>query len=214
MRLVFTRPLLRGKAGPVNHPRCDTVPHVPVAGGIMQNGRKAKPAAPFGASFSNLETTAMRLALFEPDIPQNAGALMRLAACLGIGLDIIEPCGFLLDDRRLRRAGMDYLEKLDLRRHESWSRFESVVSAATLRPRLLALTTSGEARHVDIDYRDDDILLVGRESEGLPDLIRESADARVVVPMVDGVRSLNVATAAAIVLGEALRQTRWRRGEK
>jgi len=144
----------------------------------------------------------MRLALFEPDIPQNAGAMIRLGACLGVGIDIIEPCGFLLDDRRLRRAGMDYLDLAEMRRHPSWQSFRS-----TLPGRLVLLTTTGKTRYTDFAFDSSDTLLVGRESGGVPADVHQAADARLVVPMRPDVRSLNVALAAAIVLAEALRQT-------
>ena len=144
----------------------------------------------------------VRLALYEPDIPQNAGSLMRLGACLGVGVDIIEPCGFLLSDRSLRRAGMDYLQHADIRRHESWLQFRDHFSG-----RLVLLTTSGHQRYSDFVFSADDTLMVGRESAGVPQAVHESADARLVIPMNTGLRSLNVAQAAAMVLGEALRQT-------
>lgn len=151
----------------------------------------------------------MRLALFEPDIPQNAGAMMRLAAGLGIALDLIEPCGFVLDDRRLRRSLLDYLQYLDWTRHPSWQAFERWREGRRPRPRLLALTVDGETAYTRQAYRDDDIVLVGRESAGLPSVVRQAVDARLRVPMAVGPRSLNVATAAAMVIGEGLRQTRW-----
>jgi len=154
----------------------------------------------------------MRLALFQPDIPQNAGAMMRLAACLDIGFDIIEPCGFVLDDRRLRRAGMDYCDGLDLCRHESWTAFESWRRDDTPPPRLIVLTTAADRAYVDFAFAAGDILLVGRESAGLPDTVHDAADARLAIPMAAGLRSLNVATAAAMALGEALRQTIWQEG--
>lgn len=144
----------------------------------------------------------MRLALFQPDIPQNAGALMRLAACLGVGLDIIEPCGFVLDDRRLRRAGMDYLDHLDWRRHPSWAAFLNDRGPG----RLLLLTTSAETVYTDIAYAGDDVLLLGRESAGVPNEVHAHADLRLKIPMVTHMRSINVAQAGAMVLGEALRQ--------
>ena len=144
----------------------------------------------------------MRLALFEPDIPQNTGALLRLGACLGVPVEIIEPCGFLLDDRRLRRAGMDYLDKVEMIRHSSWDAYR-----AALDGRLVLLTTTGELRYTDFAYRDTDSLLVGRESAGAPAALHEAAAARVRIPLRAGLRSLNVALAAAMVLGEALRQT-------
>ncbi len=145
----------------------------------------------------------MRLALFEPDIPQNSGAMMRLAAALGIGFDVIEPCGFVLDDRRLRRVAMDYLRFLDWRRYESWACF------CDQRPpgRLVLLTTRGELGHLEVAWRPDDTILVGRESAGVPDAVHRAADLKVVVPLRPPARALNVVTAAAIVLGEALRQT-------
>ncbi len=144
----------------------------------------------------------MRLALFEPDIPQNAGALLRLGACLGVPVDIIEPCGFLLDDRRLRRAGMDYLDSVDMTRHRSWHAYRDA-----LQGRLLLLTTSGDTAYSDFSFRADDNLLVGRESAGAPREVHEWAAARLAIPLRPGLRSLNVALAAAMVLGEALRQT-------
>jgi tRNA (cytidine/uridine-2'-O-)-methyltransferase len=144
----------------------------------------------------------MRLALFEPDIPQNCGTILRLAACFGVAVDIIEPCGFLWDDKRLRRAGMDYLAGAEIARHESWKDFE-----AQRRGRLLLLTTKGEASHLDLAFEEDDTLLLGRESAGVPDCIHQAATHRLRIPMRPGMRSLNVALAAAMVLGEALRQT-------
>lgn len=145
----------------------------------------------------------MRLALFEPDIPQNAGAMMRLAACLGVAMDLIEPCGFVLDDRRLRRAGLDYRHALDLTVHRSWAAFQAERAPG----RLVVLTTRDCLPYTDATFRPDDILMVGRESAGLPEAVHAAADLRVVIPMRPGLRSLNVATAAAMVLGEALRQT-------
>ena len=148
---------------------------------------------------------AMRLALYQPDIPQNTGAMLRLAACMGIGVDILEPCGFLLDDRRLRRSGMDYLDHVSVTRHSSWERFAT--ERETNHHRLLLLTTKGDTPYTGYRFETNDILLVGRESAGVPDDVHESADARLLIPMTEGVRSLNVALAAAMVLGEALRQT-------
>lgn len=145
----------------------------------------------------------MRLALYEPDIPQNAGAMMRLAACLSVPLDIIEPCGFRLDDRRLRRAGMDYLDRLELARHESWPDFTATLAGR----RLVLLTTAAAEAYPGFAFRPDDTLLVGRESAGVPEEVHRAAHARLRVPMAPGARSLNVALAAAMVLGEALRQT-------
>jgi tRNA (cytidine/uridine-2'-O-)-methyltransferase len=146
----------------------------------------------------------MRLALYQPDIPQNTGALMRLAACLGVALDLIEPAGFLLSDRRLKRAGMDYLEALELRRHRSWDAF---LEQRPPTARLILLTTRGPVPYHRFVFEREDILLLGRESAGVPEAVHEAADARLRVPMRQTARSLNVALAAAMVLGEALRQT-------
>jgi tRNA (cytidine/uridine-2'-O-)-methyltransferase len=153
----------------------------------------------------------MRLALFEPDIPQNAGSLLRLGACLGIGVDIIEPCGFLLTDRAFRRAGMDYLDLAQMRRHASWARFlaerEPPARESGPKGRLVLLTTRAAEPYTGFTFRPDDILLLGRESAGVPDEVHAAADARLVVPMQRQARALNVTQAAAMVLGEALRQT-------
>lgn len=145
----------------------------------------------------------MRLVLFEPDIPQNAGSLMRLAAGLGVPLDLIEPCGFVLDDRKLRRAGMDYIDQLDLVRHSSWTAYRGSAHPG----RLVLLTTRGAVPYTDFAFAPDDRIMVGRESAGVPDEVHESADARLVIPLKPPARSLNVALSAAMVLGEALRQT-------
>jgi tRNA (cytidine/uridine-2'-O-)-methyltransferase len=145
----------------------------------------------------------MRIALYEPDIPQNAGAVFRLAACLGVPVDVIEPCGFVLDDRRLRRVAMDYGAQTDILRHPSWADYV----AAGNDGRTILLTTAGDTAHTDFAFQSDDTLLLGRESAGVPDDVHRAADARLIVPMANGARSLNVVTAAAIVLGEALRQT-------
>ena len=149
----------------------------------------------------------MRLALYQPDIPQNTGAVLRLAACLGVGVDIIEPCGFLLDDRRMRRAGMDYLEAVDWCRHPGWDAFRAQLGSGDTNARLILLTTSAETFHHQFAFSPHDVLLLGRESAGVPPEVHAAADARIRVPMRPGLRSLNQATAAALVLGEALRQT-------
>jgi len=147
----------------------------------------------------------MRVALYEPDIPQNTGTILRLCACLGIAADIIEPAGFPTSDRAFRRAGMDYLDAVVIARHASWPDFESWRRGA--RHRLLLFTTAAPLSYLDYRYRADDILLFGRESAGVPEPIHAAADARLVIPMQGGLRSLNVAVAAAMALGEALRQT-------
>ncbi|RYC34091.1 tRNA (cytidine(34)-2'-O)-methyltransferase [Lichenibacterium minor] len=150
----------------------------------------------------------MRLALFQPDIPQNAGTLLRTCACLGVGADLVEPAGFPTADRNFRRAGMDYLDALDLRRHASFAAFEAWRAAKLPRRRLVLLTTAAEADYRDVAFRAGDVLMVGRESAGVPAEVHDAADLRLGVPMRPGFRSLNVAVAAAMVLGEALRQLR------
>lgn len=145
----------------------------------------------------------MRLALFQPDIPQNTGTLLRLAACLGVAVDIIEPCGFLFGDRHFRRAGLDYRNRAELSRYPSW---ESYVDQ---RPsgRLILLTTRASCGYTGFAFETDDTLLLGRETGGVPDQVHAAVAARLRVPMRAEARSLNVAVAAAMVLGEALRQT-------
>ncbi|MGQ0662511.1 MAG: tRNA (cytidine(34)-2'-O)-methyltransferase [Pseudomonadota bacterium] len=149
----------------------------------------------------------MRLALFEPDIPQNTGAMLRLAACLGVDVDVIGPLGFVWSDRRLRWAGMDYLEGVTVRRHASWTAFLAARGEGIRLGRLVLLTTAGDRAYTDFAFLPDDTLIVGRESVGAPAAVNDAADARLRIPMVPGRRSLNVAVAAALVLGEALRQT-------
>jgi tRNA (cytidine/uridine-2'-O-)-methyltransferase len=140
--------------------------------------------------------------LFEPDIPQNAATLIRACACLGVPVDIIEPCGFQLSDSRFKRAGMDYLELADVTRHVSWPSFRK-----NRRNRTVLVTPSAKQRFVDFRFRDSDILVLGRESVGFPDSIQNDVPDQVAIPMRPGLRSLNVALAGAMVLGEALRQT-------
>jgi tRNA (cytidine/uridine-2'-O-)-methyltransferase len=144
----------------------------------------------------------LRLAAYQPDMPQNTGAMLRLCACLGIGFDIIMPCGFVLDDARLRRVAMDYAAKADYMCHQSWNAF----AAQRGTRRLILLSTKAAQRYTDVMYQADDILLVGRESAGVPDDVHEAATMLVSVPLAAGARSLNVVTAAAMVAGEALRQ--------
>ncbi|MER2605297.1 MAG: TrmH family RNA methyltransferase [Siculibacillus sp.] len=147
----------------------------------------------------------LRLALYEPDIPQNTGTLLRTAACLGIAVDLIEPAGFAITDKNLRRAGLDYLDAAVLTRHTGWTAFDAARRAAGRR--LVLLTTAADTPHVDFAFRPNDVLMVGRESVGVPPSVHAAVDARVVVPMCPGRRSFNVAIAAAFVLGEALRVT-------
>jgi tRNA (cytidine/uridine-2'-O-)-methyltransferase len=146
----------------------------------------------------------MRIALFEPDIPQNTGTILRLCACLGIEAHIIEPAGFPTTDRAFRRAGMDYLDAVAIVRHASWHAFETWRRERG--GRLLLFTTAGTASYLDHRYRKDDVLLFGRESAGVPPEVHAAADARLVIRMRAGLRSLNVAMAAALASGEALRQ--------
>lgn len=149
----------------------------------------------------------MRIALYQPDIPQNAGTIMRMAACLGLAIDLIEPAGFDASNRSLKRAGLDYLQHLELVRHASWEDFEAWRKSANPLPRLVLLTTTADTAYTDFAFRTDDILMVGRESAGVPGAVHASVGARVKVPMRPGLRSLNVAVAAAMVTGEALRQS-------
>lgn len=147
----------------------------------------------------------MRLAVFQPDIPQNTGTMLRMAACLGVGVDMIGPAGFDISDRALRRAGLDYLDHVALTRHTSFDAFDT--ARAAMGARLVLLTTSGSQPYVNFAFQPGDVLLVGRESAGVPMHVHDAADARIIIPMKAGMRSLNVAVAAAMVLGEAARQT-------
>jgi tRNA (cytidine/uridine-2'-O-)-methyltransferase len=146
----------------------------------------------------------MHIALFQPDIAQNTGTILRMAACFGLDAHIIEPTGFPITDRAFRRAGMDYLDHVSLTRHASWSAFEAWRREQKLR--LVALTTKAATPYVDHAFCGTDILLLGRESAGLPDEVHAAADARLVIPMRADLRSLNVAMACAMVAGEAMRQ--------
>jgi tRNA (cytidine/uridine-2'-O-)-methyltransferase len=148
----------------------------------------------------------MQIALFQPDIPQNTGTILRLCACLDVQAHIIEPAGFPISDRHFRRAGMDYLDEVTIVRHDSWPKFEQWRSHGGYR--LILFTTRGASCYLDYRYGAADILLFGRESAGVPDDIASAADARLLIPIKPGLRSLNVAVACAMALGEALRQTR------
>jgi tRNA (cytidine/uridine-2'-O-)-methyltransferase len=202
------------------HPVCRTVPSLDVLekfgiGAITncfplkaqkaawQNPRRHDKEPPtYKTDSERCKGDFMRLALYQPDIPQNAGNILRLAACFGVGVDVIEPCGFHLDDRHLRRAGMDYLELAEISRHASWGDFAGQAGG-----RLIVLSTKGETVFTEFAFRSDDILLFGRESTGLPDAVHRLAAARLRIPLRPGLRSLNVASAASIALAEALRQT-------
>ncbi|TIU50926.1 MAG: tRNA (cytidine(34)-2'-O)-methyltransferase [Mesorhizobium sp.] len=146
----------------------------------------------------------LRIALYQPDIAGNTGTILRFAACLGLGVDIIEPAGFPLSDRALKRAGMDYLEMAALTRHVDWNAFEAWRKARA--DRLVLLSTRATAPYTDFSFTDRDILLFGRESAGVPDPVHQAADVRLTIPMQPTARSLNVALSVAMVAGEAIRQ--------
>ncbi len=155
-----------------------------------------------GQMMANRRCCGMRLALYQPDIPQNTGTLIRLCACLGVPLDIIEPCGFTFTDKQLRRAAMDYAAGAMLQRHKSWSDFLPTASG-----RLILATTKSASPYATFAFRADDIILLGQEQSGAPAAVHDRADARLRIPMQAGARSLNIAVAGAMILGEALRQT-------
>jgi tRNA (cytidine/uridine-2'-O-)-methyltransferase len=148
----------------------------------------------------------MRLALFEPDIPPNLGTILRLGACLNTPVHVIEPCGFPFSVQAIRRSAMDYLEHAAIHRHDSWQHFLAERQAGHLAGRLVLMTTRAAIPYTEFRFAPDDILLFGRESKGAPDHVHAAADARLLIPIRPGLRSINVATAAAMVLGEALRQ--------
>ncbi len=152
----------------------------------------------------------MKIALYQPDIPQNTGTILRLAACLGIGVDLIEPAGFPMSDRAFRRAGMDYLDQVEINRHKSFQDFNENRQNPPLNEspsRLILLTTRGDIPYCDFAFQPSDTLLLGRETAGVPEDIHDLADACLLIPMRPGLRSINVAVTAAMVVGEALRQT-------
>ena len=144
----------------------------------------------------------MRLAIYQPEIPGNLGAMLRLAACFDVAVDIIEPCGFAFSDKRMKRAGMDYIDHVALTRHVDWTAFR-----AAQKGRVLLLSSKAETRVHDFAFAADDVLLFGQESAGVPDSVRDECDAALRIPLGVHVRSLNVSVAAGIALGEALRQT-------
>ncbi len=145
------------------------------------------------------------LALFQPDIPGNTGTLLRLAACMNVTAHIIEPAGFRLDEKAFRRAGMDYVEQAAMQRHLNWNEFDNWRSQQTRR--VVLLTTRSDLPYTKFSFAPDDLLLLGRESSGVPEFVHEQADASLTIPMAPNARSLNVALCAAMVLGEAIRQT-------
>jgi tRNA (cytidine/uridine-2'-O-)-methyltransferase len=154
---------------------------------------------------ANDRSTPARIALLEPDIPQNTGTILRLCACLGIEAHLIEPAGFPITDRAFRRAGMDYLDQVNITRHDSWNAFDAFRRAQSLR--LVLFTTRGATPYLQFHFGHQDILMFGRESAGVPDMVHEAADARLVIPMQPGLRSINVAMAVAMAAGEAIRQS-------
>lgn len=145
----------------------------------------------------------MRIALFEPEIAGNVGAILRLGACLGAAVDLIEPMGFAWDDRRVRRAAMDYIDHVTIARHADFDAFRTAIGSR----RLVLFTTKSSQSVYDFDFMADDVLLFGKESAGVPSFVADACHARVRIPMQPQVRSMNMATSAAIALGEALRQT-------
>ncbi|QFI63251.1 tRNA (cytidine(34)-2'-O)-methyltransferase [Qipengyuania flava] len=145
----------------------------------------------------------MRIAMYEPEIAGNVGAVLRLCACLGVGVDLIEPMGFEWDDRRVRRAAMDYIDHVEIRRHAGFAEFQDTLGSG----RLVLFTTKATRSAYDCTYRPDDVLLFGKESAGVPQAVADACGERVRLPMRSEVRSLNIATSAAIALSEALRQT-------
>ena len=148
--------------------------------------------------------TSINLALFQPEIPQNTGAAMRLTACMGIRLDIIEPTTFIWDDAKIRRSAMDYIDFVDLKRHANWESFRTTYAGR----RILLLTTKSDQPYLDFTFQSGDILLAGQESAGVPEHVHNSCDARLTIPLAAGLRSMNVVNACAMVVGEALRQVR------
>ncbi|WP_421979110.1 tRNA (cytidine(34)-2'-O)-methyltransferase [Roseibium sp.] len=145
------------------------------------------------------------LALYQPDIPQNTGTILRLCACMSVTVHLIEPAGFPISDSALKRAGMDYLERASMRRHRSFADFE--LFRLTQNRRLILLTTKSDRNYTDFEFQADDILVMGRESTGVPQSVHDLVDARLTIPMAEGMRSINVAISSGMALGEALRQT-------
>ena len=147
----------------------------------------------------------MRIALYQPDIPQNTGNIFRLGACMGVAVDIIEPTGFVFDDKKFRRSAMDYIDHLEYKKHNDWQHFYQWIKENKFR--LILMTTKSENSLYNFEFRSSDILLFGRESAGVPDNIHQIVDHRLTIPMKDGVRSINLSSSVALVLGESLRQT-------
>ena len=147
----------------------------------------------------------MRIALYQPDIPQNTGNIFRLGACLGVSIDIIEPTGFIFDDKRFKRSAMDYLDHLDYKRHIDWKHFHDWSHENKFR--IVLMTTKAKQSIYKFEFHSSDILLFGRESAGVPNDIHNIVDHRLTIPMKEGVRSINLSSSVALVIGEGLRQT-------
>ena len=147
----------------------------------------------------------MRIALYQPDIPQNTGNIFRLGACLGISVDIIEPTGFIFDDKKFKRSAMDYINHIDYKRHIDWKHFYDWAQESKFR--LILMTTKSKQSFYNFEFHSSDILLFGRESAGVPNNVHKIVDQRLTIPMKEGVRSINLSSSVALVLGEGLRQT-------
>ncbi len=146
----------------------------------------------------------MRIALFQPDIPQNTGNIFRLGACLGIEIDIIEPTGYIFDDKRFKRSSMDYIKYINYKRHLDWDTFLAWTKKNNYR--IILLTTKSSKKYTEYSYKKNDILLFGRESAGVPEFVHEKVDEKLTIPMINGVRSINVSSSVAMIVGEACRQ--------
>lgn len=153
---------------------------------------------------SKIHKNKISIALYQPDIPQNTGSIMRLAACFGFTLHIIEPAGFFIDDKRLKRVAMDYVAYLELVRHESWNKFYSW--SRTQSKRILLATTKASQSYLDVEYQPNDVIIFGRESSGVPDKVHDKSDVRIRIMMQNNIRSFNVSNSCAIIMSEAIRQ--------
>ena len=148
----------------------------------------------------------MRIALYQPDIPQNSGNILRLGACLGVSIDIIEPAGYVFDDKRFKRSSMDYINHIDYKRHIDWEAFFNWSKKNNFR--LILLTTKVDKKYYDYNFKNNDILIFGRESAGVSEIVHSNVDEQITIPMKKGMRSINVSSAVALVAGEACRQLR------
>lgn len=148
----------------------------------------------------------MKIAMFQPDIPQNVGAMIRLCACVGADLEIIEPCGFPWNEARIKQSALDYLTMVKVTRHATWEEFRQSHKGE----RIILMTTKTDKNYVDFEFQENDILLAGQESKGAPDFIHESVDARLSIPMNKDARSLNIVNATSMIVGEVMRQTEWK----